>query len=304
MPSSRSFAFLCAALFFVMMTQAACAPAMQVTRLAPAYYNLGNTKRVAVLEVNGEGGAVAQVIAALQQRILDDGYYSLIVATNRGAAFTVSTPGGLIEIGQVRRLVDADVYVNANVTRYDYLESESDEKRGEKEVHRYQPESYVRINFQVVKNDGRVLVFRDYDGHVSGSKYDEGQKPSGNRSNLLEGAVRGAVSSFTGDITPRRITERIVFDDGDESLKPGIKMAENGDLGGAERAFSTLLSTNPNNAGAIYNMGVLLETRGEFEQAAQAYSQAIHLLGKALYKEALENMNRRIAEAQSLSNGI
>lgn len=302
MPFSRSFAFLCAAVLFV-VTQA-CAPAMQVTRLAPAYYNLGATKRVAVLEVNGEGRAVAQVIAALQQHILNDGYYSLVVATNRGAAFTVSTPGGMIEIGEVRRLVDADVYVNANVTRYDYLETESDEKNGDKEVHRYQPESHVRINFQVVKNDGRVIVFRDYDGNVSGTKYDAGKKPSRTRSALLESAVQCAVNSFTYDITPRRVTERIVFDDDDDSLKPGIKMAENGDLGGAERAFSALLSSNPNNAGAIYNMGVLLETRGEFEQAGQAYNQAITLLGKGLYKDALENMNRRIAEAQSLSNGI
>ena len=73
---------------------------------------------------------------------------------------------------------------------------------------------------------------------------------------------------------------------------------------GAFSAWGALLAQNPANAGALYNIGVLLETRGEFEQAAAHYNQAIQIFGKPLYREALENMNRRLAEAQSLNRGI
>ncbi len=54
----------------------------------------------------------------------------------------------------------------------------------------------------------------------------------------------------------------------------------------------------------MYNIGVLLETRGDFEKAAQNYRSAIELGGLPLYQEALDNMNRRLAEAQSLNQGI
>ena len=298
LPFSRSFAFIAAAVIF-MLTQA-CAPGMQVTRLAPSYYNLGNTKRVAVLEVNGDQQAAAQVITNLQKRVMNDGYYTLVVATGRGASFVVNTPGGTIEIGEARRIVDADVYVNAYVTAYDYRESEVEDKK----VIRYRPEGTTRINFQVVKADGRVIVFRDYDGSHSGTSYEAGKKPSQSPAAVLDAAIRSAVGSFAYDITPRKVTERIVFDDTLEILKPGIKLAENGDLEGAEREWTNLLTQNPNTAGAMYNIGVLLETRGDFEKAAQNYRSAIELGGLPLYQEALDNMNRRLAEAQSLNQGI
>jgi hypothetical protein len=297
-PVTRSFAFLVVAVVFVLSQ--GCAPAMQVTRLAPSTYNLGNTKRVAVLEVTGDRRAVDQVINALQHRIIDDRYYSLVVATDRGATFAVTALGGLIEIGEVRQRVEADVYVKAHVSRYEYEELPKEENK----VARYQPEAHVTINFQVVKNDGRVVVFRDYMANQSGTAFDSGKKPNRAPADLLDDGVRSAVSNFADDITPHTVVDRIVFDDADALLKPGIKKAQDGDLAGAERDWLTLLSQNPNNAGALYNIGVLLETRGEFEQAAAHYNQAIELFGKPLYREALDNMNRRLAEAQSLNQGI
>lgn len=297
-PFSRSFAIL-AALVVVVLTQA-CAPSMSITRLAPAYFNLGNTKRVAVLQVNGDGYAVAQLVSRLQERIINDGYYQLVVATDRGATFVVNAQGGMIEIGQVRAVIEADVYVNANVTRYVYEVLPIEENK----VKRYEPHARVTVNFQVVKNDGRVIVFRDYTGHNTGTKYDEGKTPTRDRDQMLDSAIREAVGSFVYDITPRKVVETIVFDDSDERFKPGIKLAEAGDLAGAERSWVGLVTQDPTLAGAIYNIGVLLETRGDFEQAAAHYNQAIELFGKPLYRQALENMNRRLAESQSLNRGI
>ncbi len=273
---------------------------MSITRLAPAYFNLGNTKRVAVLQVNGDGYAVAQLVSRLQERIINDGYYQLVVATDRGATFVVNTQGGMIEIGQVRAVIEADVYVNANITRYLYEELPIEENK----VKRYEPHSRVTVNFQVVKNDGRVIVFRDYTGHQTGTKFDAGKSPTRDRGQMLDSAIREAVGSFVYDITPRKVVETIVFDESDERFKPGIKLAEAGDLAGAERSWVGLITQDPTLAGALYNIGVLLETRGEFEQAAAHYTRAIDLFGKPLYRQALENMNRRLAESQSLDRGI
>jgi tetratricopeptide (TPR) repeat protein len=304
--SARSFLLVVAVL--LLAGTEACAPGIRVTRLQPSRYNLGTTRRVAVLEVNGNPNATPLVISQLQKQILDRRFYSLINAVNRGLSITVTAAGTRIDVGGIRQQVDADVYVNAMITRYDYSEVEKQEEKTEKGrkyyVTKYQPEARVRVNFQVVKSDGQVIVLRDYDGDDTGTSYEAGRRPSRSATDLLESAARESVGRFLDDITPHQVVEKIELDESDDTLKPGIKMAEAGDLAGAERSWNDVLARSPNNAGAIYNVGVLLETRGEFDQAAGNYTRAFQLNPKGLYHDSLEDLNRRLADAQALQQQI
>lgn len=296
------------ALMIAATTLAACAPGINVTRLKPSRYNLGTTRRMAVLEVNGAPSATPLVITDLQRQIVDRHFYTLINAVNRGLSITVTAAGARIDVGSVRQQVDADVYLNANILRYDYQEVEKQEEKRENgrtyKVMKYQPQANVRINFQVVKSDGQVVVFRDYNGDESGSSFERGQRPSRSSNDLLDGAVREAVGSFLDDVTPRQVVEKIELDDAEETLKPGVKLAENGDLAGAERSWNEALATNPNSSGAIYDIGVLLETRGDFDQAAASYRRAFEISPKSLYRDAIEDLNRRLREAAALQQQI
>lgn len=286
----------------------ACAPGIRVQRLKPSRYNLGSTQKVAVLEVQGPPIAVSQVTSSLQKEIVNGNYYQLINAANRGYTIVVASAGGRVDVSNVSQQVPADVYVVAQVTRYEVFEEASTEKRTENgrthEVVKVTPKGYAEVNFQVVKSDGRVLVMREYGGDYFGSSFVRGTGRPYNPNDLLQRAVREAVEEFVSDVTPRQVVEKIELDDDDEALKPGIRAAEAGDLAGAERAWTEVIRREPNNSGAIFNLGVLLETRGEFDAAADAYRKALNISHKSLYSEALEDLNERLRDAESLQRQI
>ena len=296
------------ALGLLAATLCACAPGIEVTRLQPSRFNLGSTRRVAVLQVTARPRAQAIVLTQLQEQIVNRRFYKLINAVNRGLSITVTAAGTNIDVGSIRQQVDADVYLNANVLRFDVRTTQHQETEydhGKKyQVAEYRPEAHVRINFQVVKANGEVLVLRDYRGEDDGAEYKAGESPSESREDLLEGAVRQAVAGFLGDITPRQVVEKIELDEDDPALKPGVNLASHGDLAGAEQAWRAVLAQNPNNAGAIYDVGVLLETRGDFDQAAANYKHAFELRPKSLYRDALQDLNRRLSDAQALQQKI
>lgn len=286
----------------------ACAPGIKVTRLQPARHNLGATRKVAVLEVDGNPMAVTQLTTELQRAIVNAKYYTLINAMNRGLSISVTGAGTRVDIGGVRQQVDADVYLVARVTRWDLVETEKQEERTEqgkkRTVTMVRPEASVRVSFQVVKADGQVVVFQDYDGEANGSAWEAGKRVRYSASEIYEGALRKSVGRFLSDITPAQVVEKIELDDGDPSLKAGIALAEDGNLTGAEASWNEALQANPQNAGAIYNLGVVYETRGEFDRAAAAYQQAYQINPKGIYRDAIENLNRRISDAESLQQRL
>lgn len=262
------------------MALVGCVPGVRITRVTPGIYNLGNTKTVAVLSVKGDREGTDRLRVALQSRILRDDYYQLVVATDRRAP------------------ADAEVYVNATLTAYDYDQV----KKQEGKTLKVQPEGHVTVNFQIVTKDGRVVVFRNYYGDHTGDAVEASQRVLSDKTKVLDEALDDAVRQFVRDITPHAVTESLDFDDKDQRLKPGIKLAEKEDFAGAEQAWNALLTADPNLAGAIYNLGVLSEVRREFAEAEQAYSRAISIGGEqsSLYRRALEHLQVRLAEARSL----
>lgn len=286
----------------------ACAPGINVARMKPARFNLGATRTVAVLQVNGEPGAASQVMVELQRSIVNDGYFQLINAVNRGILLQVGGINARVDVGQARSVVNADVYLVASVLRREVVEEREATEKTEDgrtyEVTMIRPKGYAKLNMQVVKADGRVLVFRDYWAEHSGDSFEAGKRRRYDRGNLIEHAMRKVVRSFVSDITPSRVIEKIVLDDADAALKPGVKLAKGGLLDAAWASWQAVLDANPRSAGAIYNQGVLLETRGDFDEAAAAYRKAIEISPKPLYRDALYALGKRLSEAHSLQTPL
>lgn len=286
----------------------ACAPGINVARLSPARYNLGATRTVAVLQVGGEPRAASQVMVELQRSVVEGGYYDLINAVNRGITIHVGAGMGHVDVQPIASQVQADVYLIAHVLRHDVVVQERRGTRtvdGRKvEVTKFHPKGFARGNFQVVKADGRVVVFRDYTGEYYGTTYELGEHAPQHPSELVERALQDMVRHFLADITPRRVVEKIVLDDDEPAIKSGVKLAQDGNLAAAERAWQAVLDSNPRSAGATYNLGVLLETRGDFDGAEAAYLKAIELSPKPLYRDALYDLRRRLREATSLQTPL
>lgn len=286
----------------------ACAPGINVARLSPSRYNLGATKTVAVLQVDGDPRAASQVMVELQRNVVEGGYYQLINAIHQGVTIHVSAGNRQVDVRPVASQVQADVYVIARLLRHDMVVQERKGTRTEDgrsvEVVKLHPKGYARANFQVVKADGRVVVFRDYEGDYYGTSYERGTHPPQSPHELVERALQDMVQDFLSDITPRRVVEKIELDDDEAALEQGVKLAQDGNLAAAERAWQSVLERNPRSAGAIYNLGVLLETNGDFDGAEASYQQAIELSPKPLYREALYDLRRRLQEAASLQTPL
>lgn len=294
----------------------ACAPAIQVSRLQPAPYNLGATRSVAVLDVRASRDDARLVWSELQHQVLDRGYFALHDAQASGLSFVVRPGMMRVEIASIRPRIAADAYVVAHVHRIDFYEEShyervDDDARDDRKEQRKRrgrlvmtPHARATIEFQVVRQDGRVVVAETYEGHESGPSRGVHESLAVSPEKLIRDAVSEAVSEFLSDITPRRVVERIELDDDDRALVPGVKLAGKGDLAGAEQAWREVVRQNPRAAGAIYNLGVLLETRGEFDQAAEHYQRAFDISARPLYRRAGDALQRRLGEAASLQEPL
>ncbi len=60
-----------------------------------------------------------------------------------------------------------------------------------------------------------------------------------------------------------------------EAVDEGAELAAEGDLGGAEQAFREALKAQPNLAEAAYNLGILAEWQGRYDEAARQYEAAL-----------------------------
>lgn len=297
-----------AAALAVFALATACSPGIHITRYRPAPYNLGATRKVALLNIQGPPQAMGVVSSELSRQIIRDRYFQLY-NTQPQTISVVVLPGATIvqNIDTVRTAVPAEVYVSAFVTRWDYAENEvTEEVQAENNVKYLRklrvPYASVAFQAQVIQAaTGRVVVMREYAGHHEGPRYEPGREhPRVHPGEVLRHAAARAVDHFLNSITPATVNEKIVLDDEDKAVEPGIELCKKGALDAAMQAFEKVLAQNPSSAPATYNIAVLLESQGDYARADEMYRKAFGLQPKELYTRALQNMQRRIAEDQSL----
>jgi tetratricopeptide (TPR) repeat protein len=104
---------------------------------------------------------------------------------------------------------------------------------------------------------------------------------------------------FAADLRPSRICNVVEMDDSDPRVETGIKLCECGQFDAAYTAFSDLAARGPDSAPILYNLAVLKESRGEYDNAESLLLRATKMEPKAIYYVALERVRaaRRDAEA-------
>jgi tetratricopeptide (TPR) repeat protein len=136
----------------------------------------------------------------------------------------------------------------------------------------------------------------EFDGHASG----EVSKLS--RSIVLERAARDAVGKFLESITPRWVTRSVPLDDEDPAQAPWLETARAGAIASAASEATRYLQQNPGNPSAAYNLAVLLDAMGDYEQALAMYDRSL-AAEKPFYREAREGCARRLAAQRALESG-
>lgn len=110
------------------------------------------------------------------------------------------------------------------------------------------------------------------------------ERVSGPNDTLAVNNVRAVVEQFLADFTPDTSTQTLDWDE-DASAAAGLALARRGDLAGAEAAWRS-----ESTAAAHYNLGVLLESKGDPAGALAEYAAAAAVSADPRYAKALEDM--------------
>ncbi|MEF2146265.1 MAG: DUF6340 family protein [Desulfovibrionaceae bacterium] len=182
---------------------------------------------------------------------------------------------------------------------------------------------YVRRQARVdvrmlVESGGRVLALEETSQRLerryggvdcahSGADCPEGAAPLSDMPSArssLEILACQAGRELAEKLLPQAYEVRIPLDEsGGDLVEQGVGMASDGAWAEALRLWQRALAENPNNASALYNLGVLYERSGsldELHQAQNFYAQAASLEPKELFFQAGQRIVRRIQDVKEL----
>ncbi|MEW5741320.1 MAG: tetratricopeptide repeat protein [Myxococcota bacterium] len=148
----------------------------------------------------------------------------------------------------------------------------------------------VTVKFRVINRDGTTRFADSYTG-VTNAGVPKPDKAVPSDEALVRSAAFDAVEDFLADLKPS--VGSVLFELEDEGpLEAGVDLAMSGDLDGAWNFFRDLLQREPNNAAALYDLGVVMTAKGELELARDAFQAAAALNPK--YADDAEGAQHRI----------
>jgi hypothetical protein len=163
--------------------------------------------------------------------------------------------------------------------------------------------------FTLTRNDGLRVFSKPYYGRRSGptpsvskdgrNNFAEALISISNAARLAQTAMQGMVDAFVADLKPGETTDTLELSE-PEPLKPGVKMAMDGNLEGALQYHLAHLQTNPNDGRAWNNLGALHSVRGNLDEALKAYERAAQLGGEERFQREATYARNRITQQQYL----
>jgi tetratricopeptide (TPR) repeat protein len=297
------------ALVLLALLVSACAPTKFITvrALVPPEIDVPqHIKTVAVLEFGGHQMGKDVVSTKLEQEILNNGFYKVaersaiaaiineknfqqtdltendqflnemkilnVHALINGsvATFDAKTPTG-VDISQQRYLISAAVFnKDGRIVR--------PARYGWREIREpwIMKQASVNATFKMVDvGTGQILASVSKGGSFSTPKI-KGNAAVPTDAEALERAALDAVVSFIKKISVWTEVKRLPLKKA-KGCANGSNFAANGLYDKAEAEFRVAAGI-PGNFGAVYNLGLALEAQGRFEEAEQAFDQALSMM--------------------------
>ncbi|HEX8438152.1 tetratricopeptide repeat protein [Archangium sp.] len=275
-----------------------CAPTLKVNVLQPARVNLGSARRLTVVQTEGRKGARDLVIDELLRQARGQGYFQTSDRSNEGIVVKVAGRSvQIVNAGNGPAQSPDEVGVRIDVNDWDAearteIIKGKDSKGNPTEQEKKFYEARTVVSVTAFTSTGRaVLAEQEYEMVARGA----------DKSLALDNAARALVLRLLGDITPRYVTKYIRMDDDDKAQKPIIEVAEQGNVPRAITEMEGYVQGNPRNAAALYNLAVLLDASGKYQEALDLYTQAISLSSKDFYVDMKGECARRLADQQALA---
>ena len=154
---------------------------------------------------------------------------------------------------------------------------------------------YLRVRIEVVRaNDspGSSIYSATYWSKVQAP--DEMQ--------AMARAADRVAERFADDLRPGRVCNVVEMDDCDPRVETGISLCQCGRFDAAYSAFSDLAVKAPDSAPVLYDLAVLKESRGEYDDAEALLLRATNIEPKGIYYIALERVRAAKRDAEALGS--
>jgi len=288
----------------VLVLPLACATGGSVTveGVEPALDDLGTTRHLVLLETVGRNSARRAIHRQVARQARATGYFTVQDRTREG--HTVQVVGQRVDLdGGRRKMPRGQAGLRVAVLEWrshreaQAVTREADDGDRYTEVVPFRHASVV-LEVSLFDETGRALVAQqEFEGFA------EGEVSRLSRDIVLERAAREAVARFLEDVTPRWVKREVPLDTEDPGQAAIIEAANAGSISSAASAATRYVQQSPNNASAAYNLAVLLDALGDYEQALTLYDRALRLGGKEFYAEPRASCARRLAAREALASG-
>ncbi len=241
-------------------------------------------------------------------------------------------PSRLKDVGKVLSL---DALVTGNVASYEVRDSSYSENRSESyecgkkktcsrdyTVGCTKREAYVQLNISVLdtetaQNDAPLSP----EGRASSEKCSDQSSTLTMGEELLRAASQQAITEFVNQVTPHKVSERVMVKSGDDdapllfgsasdsvlasTMGKGVDLANAGLWAEAVTQFEDAVRQKPTCAACHYDLGLAMETLAtdlsDLQTARDHYHQAVTSRpSDASYTGALKRIDRRISQWEEL----
>lgn len=274
----------------------ACVPTIRVNVLQPAPVNLGKSKQLSVFETSGRRSAREEVVNELTRQVRADGYFTLSDRSEEGisvkvAGQTATATGGKSPQGADEIALKIDI-LNWDAEHQD-LPEEKDSKGNITQQAKRVYTGKVLLGVTAFNASGKTyLAETEFKGEPVQQDSEE---------QAIRAAMAMAVRKVVGSITPRYVQKTIRLDGDDETQKPIVEVAKGGNLDQAGREFSDYLQKNPQNAAALYNLAVIYDAQGRYQEALDLYTRAISVSTKDYYVQMKTECSQRLANQEAMN---
>jgi len=152
--------------------------------------------------------------------------------------------------------------------------------------------------------DIQVDVF-DLHGTASQAIFHDGYwaRDTGNHLGEPEVMVRAAglvITRFLDDLRPQRVSARVEMDDSDPVVGPGLELCRSNQFEAAYLALAQAVNKKPDSSAALYDLGIMAEVRGSYDEAEDLLKRATTYSQKPIYFSALERVRAAKVDATGM----
>lgn len=281
-------------LVLIALSSSACLH-MNIRTIRPAPHDLGPVDQVVLVQGQGREDALQVAGMELLNQVSSRGFFGVRDARHENLRMLTGRNSTTLKPAPNVEEASRNVYVRLDIVEWSAsptVATRTFENEDGEVVTQVSPVLRGRavIRATILAADGQTLLMAQT--FTGGADTDVTVPPPP----AAEIAGRNAVAALVNLITPIIVTESVRIDKSDKQQMGFIETANQGLIEQAATDLDNFVRHHPNNAVAHYNLAVMLDAIGEYEQALEHYDRAMELGGRRWYGEGRAQCARRLAE--------